>query len=281
MTKRKINLVGPGKVGQTLMRRIVMAGEYEVQDVAGRTAQAAGLAVEFIGAGTAVSAIADMRPADFWFLTVSDTQIAAVASLLAESASSRRSIAVHCSGFLPAAEMQPLRSLEWRLASVHPLLTFADPAIAVGQFEGTLCGIDGDADAIVAVEALVRGIGGQPFSLNSEYKAIYHAAAVFSNNFTVVLQAVAREAWARAGIPQEIIEQLNAHLLSATTENITKLGPAAALTGPAARGDLRIVAQQEAAVRSWHPDAGRIYGELSILAGRLKRTGTTRPMSGV
>lgn len=280
MTKLKINLVGPGKVGQTLMRRIVMAGEHEIQDVVGRSVETARLAVEFIGTGTAVSALADMRPADLWFVTVSDTRIGAVAARLAEVAP-KPSIAVHCSGFLPAAEMRPLRDLGWGLASAHPVLTFADPASAVRQFEGTLCGIEGDAGAVTIVDALMRGIGGHPFPVSSEYKAIYHAAAVFSNNFTVVLQAVAREAWARAGVPQEIAEQLNAHLLSATTENVKRLGPAAALTGPAARGDLEIVARQEAAVRSWHPDAGEVYAELSVLAARLKQTGTTRETGGV
>lgn len=34
MTRVKINLIGPGKVGQALMRRLVMAGEHEAQDVA-------------------------------------------------------------------------------------------------------------------------------------------------------------------------------------------------------------------------------------------------------
>ncbi|KRB23248.1 DUF2520 domain-containing protein [Mesorhizobium loti] len=281
MTKLKINLIGPGKVGQTLMRRIVLAGGHEVQDIAGRDVEAASRAVQFIGAGTAVSALADMRPADLWLLTVSDTRIADVAARLAELAPDRPSIAVHCSGFLPAAEMQPLRALGWHLASVHPVLTFADPARAVGQFEGTLCGVEGDTEAVTVVDALIRDIGGQPFPLSSQHKAIYHAAAVFSNNFTVVLQAVAREAWARAGVPEEIIGQLNARLLAATAENVGRLGPAAALTGPAARGDLAIVAQQEAAVRSWHPDAGKAYAELSLLAGRLKRTGTTLETGGV
>jgi predicted short-subunit dehydrogenase-like oxidoreductase (DUF2520 family) len=275
IVKLKINLIGPGKVGQTLMRRIVLAGEHEVQDIAGRGVETARRAVAFIGAGTAVCELADMRPADLWLLTVSDTQIAATAARLAEVAARRPAMAVHCSGFLPAAEMQPLRALGWRLASVHPVMTFAEPASAVGQFDGTPCGIEGDAEAVEAVDALMRGIGGRPFPLSSQYKAIYHAAAVFSNNFTVVLQAVAREAWARAGVPPEIAEQLNAHLLSATTENVGRLGPAMALTGPAARGDLAIVAQQEAAVRSWHPDAGSAYAALSVLATRLKRTGTT------
>jgi predicted short-subunit dehydrogenase-like oxidoreductase (DUF2520 family) len=52
-------------------------------------------------------------------------------------------------------------------------------------------------------------------------------------------------------------------------DNITTLGPQAALTGPAARGDTAAIARQGAAVAAWDVQAGAAYESLSALALRL------------
>ena len=91
---------------------------------------------------------------------------------------------------------------------------------------------------------------------------------MFSNNFTVVLQAIACEAWAAAGVPAPIAAKIHAALLEATVPNVLRLGPAA-LTGPAARGDMKVVRAQGTVVFGWQPDAGVIYQEMSRLARNL------------
>ena len=219
-----------------------------------------------------------MSPADLWILTVPDTAIATVAGDLAAVAPRRAvaltaPVALHCSGFHPAEAMAPLRGPGWQLASAHPVLSFADPATAMGQFPGTFCGLEGDAAALAAVEPLMQSIGARTFPIRSEAKSLYHAAAVISNNFTVVLQAVAQGAWDRAGVPEDVARALNAHLLRATVETLSAQEPAAALTGPAARGDMDVVARQGGDVADWNALAGRVYRDLSRLAVRLKAEG--------
>jgi len=51
--------------------------------------------------------------------------------------------------------------------------------------------------------------------------------------------------------------------------NIITLGPQAALTGPAARGDTAAIALQGAAVTAWDAPTGAAYAALSALALRL------------
>ena len=51
--------------------------------------------------------------------------------------------------------------------------------------------------------------------------------------------------------------------------NIVTLGPQAALTGPAARGDLAAIARQSQAVSQWDAQAGEAYSALSALGLRL------------
>jgi predicted short-subunit dehydrogenase-like oxidoreductase (DUF2520 family) len=56
--------------------------------------------------------------------------------------------------------------------------------------------------------------------------------------------------------------------------NITRLGPAGALTGPAARGDVAAIATQAVAVAQWDAQAGAAYEALSALALRMAKAST-------
>lgn len=275
---QRVNVLGAGKVGRTLMSLTRDAAGYTLGDVASRDAASANTAVEALAAGRAVTSFTDLRPANLWFLTVPDDAIAEVARVLAATSGLAarhgfRPVAVHCSGFLSSEALAPLRNLGWLTASCHPVLSFADPALAARQFVGTLCGIEGDAGAIVRIEAFVLAIGGRPFAVNAEKKALYHAAAVFSNNFTVVLQAIAMEVWREAGVSTEVAAELCASLLGSAADNVAALGPAGALTGPAERGDRNVLEIEEQSLAGWQPDAAHVYRELSRLARTIKQTG--------
>lgn len=276
MTEQRINLIGAGRVGQTFLKLLSRLPGYRIQDVLSSRMAAAEAAVRFCGAGRPLQEFRDLRPADLWLLTVPDTRIAQVASQISGTLHAEPQaapVAFHCSGFLPAAEMEPLRAAGFQLASVHPVLSFADADSAVTQFPGTRCGVEGDEPAVSRLQPVLAAIGARPFPVRSESKGLYHAAAVFSNNFTTVLQALAREAWAEAGVPEEVARDLNASLLRATADNIAAHGPQQALTGPAARGDHDVVLAQGREVTQWHPAAGQLYRELSDMAQRLKRQG--------
>ncbi|CTQ55204.1 hypothetical protein LP7551_03745 [Roseibium album] len=278
MSELTVNLIGAGRVGQTLLGLLSKAPDCIVQDVLSNSYTSAENAVKFAGAGRAVRDCTELHPADLWILAVPDTQIAVVADRLAEvlpkwDSGQLAPVAFHCSGFFAAEQMAPLRKLGWHLASVHPVLTFATPELALRQFNGVHCGVEGDAAALEVVNPLLESLGAKPFSIKSESKSLYHAAAVISNNFTVVLQAIAREAWAEAGVPADIAEQLNDSMLRATYENVSMEGPQKALTGPAARGDDFVVQKQGEDVANWSLEVGTIYKEMSVLARRLKSTG--------
>ncbi len=276
-----LNVVGCGRVGQTLARLLHERGLCQVQDLKARSPESAHRAASFIGAGQAVDTLAAMRPAELWMLSVPDTQVQAVASELATvwpgPPGHRTPMAFHCSGFLQAAAMAALGGRGCTLASVHPVLNFASASTGVAQFPGTPCGIEGEATALDILRPLLEGIGGRCFAVQSEHKALYHAAAVFSSNYLVVLQAIAREAWLAAGVPQELLPDVHAALLQATVTNTLALGPAGAITGPAARGDTAVVHQQGERVHQWHPEAAAIYRQMAVLARRLAVRGHTTP----
>lgn len=281
MSQIKVNFIGAGRVGKTLLGLLRALPTVQVQDVMSSRLLSAQEAVQLVGSGTATENYDELREADLWILSVPDAQISLVSSQLSETYGKHQitgstPVAIHCSGFFTANEMDPLRKLGWHLASVHPVLSFSDPETAMQQFEGTYCGVEGDTEALNVVVPLFHKIGAQTFEMRSENKSLYHAAAVFSNNFAVVLQAFSQEAWDAAGVPKEVSLELNRKLLQSTYENVIAYGPRDALTGPAARGDQLVIAKQGEDVARWHPEAGNIYNQMSVLAQRLKTIGSTQ-----
>ncbi len=272
------NVIGCGRVGQTLAALLHQHAQVQVQDLHSRSFSSAEQAAQFVGAGQPVAELAQMRSADVWLLSVPDAQVGSAAQILAEAQGAKLAGAIvfHSSGFLSAAVLQPLQALGSYVASAHPVLNFASPDTGVRQFAGTPCGLEGNAPALAWLHTALSAIGGRCFEIASAYKPLYHAAAVFSSNFTVVLQGIAQDAWQSAGVPPELMRPLTEALLKSTVDNVLAMGPAQALTGPAARGDTAVVQAQGEVVKGWSAPAGEVYQTLSQLAAQLKKHGKTR-----
>lgn len=266
---QSINILGAGRVGQTLGRLLAQSTGYRVQGVLTRHASSAQAAVDFIGTGQAHTELRTMPAADLWMLAVPDGQIAPMAAALAELEGMQPALAFHCSGALCASELHPLQTKGWQVASAHCLLSFAQPATALGQFAGTPCALEGDTQALPVLRTLFTQLGATCFELASADKLLYHAAAVFATNFLPVLQDLAERLWQHVNMPPDLARQMRATLLTNAVNNIVQLGPQAALTGPAARGDTVLVAQQGQAVSLWDTQAGVAYQALSDLACQL------------
>ena len=276
-----VNVIGCGKVGQTLAALIHQIGAGKIQDLYSRSHASAYAAIAFIGAGCVAHDLASMREADIWVIAVPDSQIGLVSASLAVASDEIAApllgmpVAFHCSGFESSALLEPLRSKGFGVASVHPVMSFADPRLSVKIFRGTPCAIEGDPNSADLLRKWVGQFGGKTFELSADKKGLYHAAAVFSSNLNVVLQAIAIEAWQASGVRQDVIADLHAALLNTTTQNVLEMGPGQALTGPAARGEKRVVSLQHDIVQHWHPEAGQAYELLSQLASRLASSGQT------
>lgn len=270
---KTLNLVGAGRVGKTLASLWHEQKQLQIQDVLTTSYPSAEQSVTLIGAGRPVSQLSEMCQADLWMLAVPDSQIAASAAAMALALKKHApSRAFHCSGALTSDRLSPLRTLGWSVASAHSILSFADPASARQQFPGTVCGIEGDSEIAQELHTLFNATGARCFSLQSENKLLYHAAAVFATNFLPVLQHTAEALWSQSGVPLQFLPQLRERLLHNAVANVLALGPATALTGPAARGDRELIERQARAVEDWDSISGQAYRGLSELALRLAQT---------
>lgn len=275
-----LHLVGAGRVGRTLAALWQRAGVFTLGDVLTRSPESARQAVAALGAGRPVTHPGELRPADVWLMATPDGALAEAALTVAR-AGLPPAQAWHCSGFAPAAVLAPLQQAGWSVASAHPALSFADPAAAQTQFAGTACALEGDDDAVARAEQAFGAIGGRCFRLQAADKPLYHGAAVLVSNFTPVLAAAAAELWQGCGMPPELIAPLWQAFAKNVADNLLRLGPATALTGPAARGDTAVVQAETTAMQARDPALAQAYAALSTLAARLAREGTAlAPVDG-
>lgn len=266
-----LNLVGAGHVGKVLGRLLAANGACVVQDVLTRSPASARAAVDFIDAGRACADLAQLRPADIWLLAVNDDQITSMAAALAQAHDVKGAIVFHCSGAKASSELQALADKGALVASVHPIRSFADPDAVARDFAGTFCGIEGEAQALALLAPAFEAIGARLVTIDAAAKTVYHAAAVFASNYLTTVLDAALRAYQAAGVPEAIARELARPLASETMANVFRLGPAAALSGPVARGDHATVARQQQALLDWDEATGRLYEALVPLTADLAR----------
>lgn len=204
-------VVGPGRAGRSLQLALEKAG-WRALPALGRGDDLAGAAT---GADVVVIATPDGVIADV------ARQIRPVDGVAV----------VHLAGSLGLDVLQP----HGRRASVHPIVSLADPSRGAAQLFGAWFAVDGDAVA----NAIVDALDGHAVTVGDDKRALHHAAAVIASNHLVALLGQVERVAAAAGMP--LIAYLD--LVRGSVENVAELGPAAALTGPVARGDWDTVAR--------------------------------------
>lgn len=267
---KTLNIIGCGNVGKTLGRLWAANGTFVIQDVLNRSLQSSEQAVAFMQAGRAVAAYENLRPADVTMIAAPDGQISACSEALAQSGTLRPgSVVFHCSGALPSGELRATARQGAAVASVHPIRSFAAPEQAAMVFAGTFCGIEGNEDAFNLLNQSFSAIGARLVPIDAEFKSVYHAAAVFASNYLVTLLDVALQAYAKSGIPNDVALQLMEPLVRGTVDNVFRLGPTEALTGPIARGDIATAVRQYRAVKAWDEQHGALYKQMGKLTADI------------
>ena len=152
---------------------------------------------------------------------------------------------------------------------MHPLKTFADVSAAVLTFNGSRCAAEGDTAALSVLQPAFERIGAQVFAINAPKKTLYHAASVIMCNYLTALLETGARSFEAAGLPRDDVMRMVEPLVRETLDNVFALGPARALTGPIARGDIDVVRRQVEALTALDPRVGEVYRSLGVIATQL------------
>jgi len=267
---KTLNVIGCGSVGKVLSRLWTRHRVLEVRSILNRSPDSGSRAVEFVGSGHAVEGYAQMEPADVFMISASDGAIEECCRQLSATGLLREgTIVFHCSGILPSSILQPAREQGAFVASVHPVKSFADPAIVVETFADTFCALEGDAEACDVLGDLLQRCGAITFPLKPEHKTIHHVATVLVCNYLVALMEAGLRCFQQAGLAREDAMKVIVPIVTGTLSNVFRLGPVQALTGPIARGEHSVVEKHCQALARWDEKILGVYQSLGQVAVEL------------
>ncbi|HSL55031.1 MAG TPA: Rossmann-like and DUF2520 domain-containing protein [Pyrinomonadaceae bacterium] len=248
--KSEVSIIGTGRLGTTLA--VALAGRgYTIRSLVARTATSARKAASLFDADVQVLAAKQMRlliDADLFLITVPDDQIPLVARELSEIDADRNVTALHTSGALSSEVLAPLRDRGWHTGSIHPLMSVS--AVHDASLQGAFWSVEGDRSALRLGKEIVRELGGKSFSIRSEDKPLYHAAAVMVSGNVVALFDVALEMLAECGLDRTTARAILSPLIASTVRNLETKTPEESLTGTFSRGDVETVKRHVAALKN-------------------------------
>ena len=176
-------------------------------------------------------------------ITTPDGEILKTAERIAAlEASSRSRTVLHTSGALAASEvLAPLAEAGFATGSLHPLVSISEPRSGVKKLQGAFYCVEGDPAASRIARSIVKDLQGRSFHIDSNFKPLYHAAAVMASGHVTALVAIALEMLVHCGLEEKTARRVLMPLLESAVANLSASEPATALTGTFARGDLGTV----------------------------------------
>lgn len=162
-------------------------------------------------------------------LAVSDNSIKDVAS----GVKLKDAILVHTSGTIP---LSILKFISDKVGVLYPLQTFTKEKEM--DYENIPVFIEGSSPEVVEkLKEVARMFSGNINEADSDKRKQLHLASVFACNFTNAMAGVAADILKEAGLDFSVILPL----MEQTVEKLKTLSPSEAQTGPAVRGDTKVI----------------------------------------
>ncbi len=278
MKRGTFAIVGAGRLGRTLGRLMARRG-FVPTGVSCRRLKSARQAAAFIGGGRPTTSNHEAAAeAALVILATPDSQIAPVARELAKGGPWRNRIVAHTSGALSSSVLEPLSRAGARVASLHPLISVAEPRSGPEDARDVPFAIEGDPRALGPLRRLVIVLGGRPFTIPREAKALYHLIACMLSNDLVAFLSGGLDAATGLGLDRRQAARIFLPLVRGTLDNVVRLGPAKALTGPVSRGDAGTLRLHGEALRTLPADLRKLHRLLALRSISLAlEAGTITP----
>ena len=276
--KPSIAIIGTGRLGTALALGLLRSG-YPVVGLVARHQQKAEKVAQLLRGESSRTTPASLAARDLKRLPASDVilictpddEIEGVARSLAGC--ENVATVLHTSGALSSDVLSPLAHAGLHTGSIHPLVSVSDPKSGAAALRGAFFCIEGDTKAVRVARRMVADLKGNAFSIPSQNKALYHAAAVIASPHATALFDVAVETLVAAGLNRKNARQVLVPLLESTVRNLQTSDTAAALTGTFARGDIATVKRHLKALSGKeHQQTLKIYKLLGLHALELAET---------
>lgn len=224
----KTVIIGSGNVAYHMTKAFLASGVSVVQ-IFGRNQQALSEISQETGVPYSTNQLED---ADFYLIAVSDSSIVDVSIEI----QNKDCLVAHTSGSMPLSSLQG----NYRKAVLYPLQTFSKSK-SINYSEIPFFIDAENKDDLLIIENLVKQISNKVSIADDDKRKYIHLTAVMACNFVNHLYTKAKEISDSQGIPFSYFLPL----IKETAEKIESLDPKLAQTGPAVRGDERVLKLHE------------------------------------
>ena len=267
--KDSIAILGMGRVG-TAVGSLLRSAGYRIVAVASRSVGSAEKGVKYTGGKVYTSLAGAASQAECIFITTGDDAIASVCEEISRKggAGAGKKV-VHMSGAGKLDLLESAHSTGSRIASMHPIQSFASVEGAVKNIPGSTFGVTAEEEIRDWAVQIVRDLGGVPFFVSDADRPLYHAAACIASNYLVALMYVVEEVYKSVGLNRESAIKAFWPLVTGTINNIENRGTVQSLTGPISRGDIETVKKHIEAFRDKLPQFLDLYNIMGVFASDI------------
>ena len=234
MRKEKIVIIGAGKLAYSLTSALLNANYSIVSVISQKLRSAKSLAQKFSIEHYSNKIQNIPEDVNVFFITVPDGEIKKVANKLSKfKRNFNDCICIHFSGIEDISALEALQKKGCSVGSLHIIRPF--PSKNIVEIKNFPASIEAKSKAAISyLNQLCKKLKLNPHKIKSDAKVFHHLAAVHSSNFLVGNLSTAFSLInSKNNIPQTILKQTTQSALN----NVFKLGPAKALSGPIDRAD--------------------------------------------
>lgn len=263
-----ISIIGIGRAGGALALALQDAG-YTIDNLLHRGIETVDRISSRLLPTTKLAEISSVPQidSDIVLITTADPDIKTVADQLAKSLV-KHPVVLHTSGSLSSEVLSGLSSIGCPTGSMHPLVSISDALSGADSFADAYFCVEGDPAALEAAKGIVESLRGRSFSIEPEFKSLYHAAAVTACGHLVALIDTAIEMLTECGLDRQSAQEVLLPLIKSTIANLETQRTEQALTGSFARADVAAVERHLESIGKNSPaDVKDIYlllGERSL-----------------
>ncbi len=220
---KKIVIIGYGNVGWHLARELYRAG-HNISQIFSRKKKTADTLAKTVHATVVNDWDSVDSDADFYLLAVSDDAIEEVSQNLKKNSG----VVAHTSGTVASSAL----ANHERFGVFYPLQTFTR-YVELDWSVIPFCIWGNRSEVRESLMNLALTVNYRVSLISDEDRANLHVAAVFANNFSNHVFAIAEDICLSNGLDFSIIKPL----ISESVKKLTHSSPSQVQTGPAARGD--------------------------------------------
>ena len=247
----RIALIGAGRVASCMGPRLKRAG-HTVTGVYSRTLANAEQLAKVVGA-PAFDTLESVPEADVYLVMLSDDALLQLAPAIVKGR--EKALFLHTAGSVPMDLWKEAGAK--RYGVLYAMQTFSKGADI--DWPEVPVFVEGcNTDELRIVTSLASDLSGKVTELSSEGRKKLHVAAVFTCNFSNHMYAIAEKLLASEGVPFSVMLPL----VRETARKVETMSPKDAQTGPAIRGDRKVMDQHLALLKD-NPEFAELYRLIS------------------